>query len=724
MVKRPFLILGIASFFASLVCTHLPLLWCVYAAIAATAAFVLCAVFRRVRVAGAGMLVCAAVLLMALGVAAKEWLVVQPTLSLAGRNAYVAMRVEEEVADGKARLATVESGDIPKGTAVCLWLPDTLSPAAGELVYGEVWLTAACEDTRSERALSVKAMGTYLYAWASGEDTLFATGDRGGLPWWRSALYDMRAWIRSTLNAALPADEAALCESMVIGERASLSATTETAYRRAGVYHLLVVSGLHLTLIAGFLLRGLKLLRVPRTVRVLLTMGGVVLFTALCGFSTSVIRAALMMLLALLAMLLHRRTDGLNTIGMAAFFMLLADPFCVLDIGWQLSFAATLGILGLLPVWEREVNDRLTARMPRLGRWLHPVLTALGASLTATLMTQPLITLYFGELSLVFLPVNLIAVPLASAIVVLCMLGLLLSWKASVAQVLFWGTGALCRMLDGYVMLWASVPSASLRDVPPHAVWWLFALLAVVVVAYRVAAMRGVRRATAVMLAVLCVGSTLYGTLMYDVSTVVTAPSSAPWVLLKTPEGHGLILTSGADAAKTAEQLYDEGVDALSWVLYIPAEQAAGTTLSVPVDHLVLTADADRYAGFPAAARTSRLQSGEHLRIGKGDAVARVGDSYRVTLGETALLLGSSETEVDALPVSWQKNDILLLDGGIPYELSRLQAEQVVVFGSFSESEAIKDRLPHRFEAVWLPRVAEAPAFFTRGNGDIVLRSD
>ncbi len=717
MVKRPFLILGLASFFAALLCAYIPSAWRPFAAVTVFGLLLVCLLLRKHRLARCALLSVAAALLMIIGFGMKEWLVVSPTLALDGQTGFGVFRVEEVVADGQAFTATAEQGDLPQGTRVCLWLEVPTPPKAGDLVVGEVLLNAAFRDPLSDRARSARAFGTYLYAWGTDADALTVCDGQATLSWWQRALYGTRSWIHDTFAAHLPSTEAALCESMLVGARGALPVSTEIAFRRSGAYHLLVVSGLHLTLVAGALLRLFRVLRVPRRMRVGLTMVGVVLFTALCGFSASVLRAAIMMLLALLAMLLHRRTDGLNTIGMAAFFMLLADPFCVLDIGWQLSFAATLGMVALLPVWEREVTDRVRRRFPRLARVVSPVLTATGASLAAGLMTLPLTTLCFGELSLMFLPTNLLAVPFASLIVVLSMLALLVSWCAPLTAV-FVLIEYLCAGLMRYVSWWAALPFASIGNAPPYVIVWLFALAAMVVFGYRLLAMRGVWRVTAVMLAVLCVSGMLNGAVMRGVSTVAAAPSAATCLLVKTPEGDGLILSASVTEEDTLAWLSEEGIRSLSWLLYLPDEEGSGTPLTIPVEHLVLTEDSARYASFPKASRVSSLGDGDRLLIGTNLALSRVKDSYQLRLGDTAVLLCG-----ETVPAAWQEAELVILDGMVPQCLSEVRSGRVVVFGSYSASEAVKERLPHRFEEVWLPRVEEPPAFFTRGNHDITLRS-
>ena len=719
MVKRPFLLLGLASFFAAFFSAHIPSSWLLPIACAAAVLLVLCAVFRNKHRIGCVVLALVGILLTVLGYGLREWYIVRPMLSYDGQNGFVVLRVEDTAGDGETFLASAEQGMLPKGTRVCLWTETETVPEMGDLVFGRVHLTAAFRDPLSARAQSARAFGTYLYAWEAEEGSLSVASGRSTLAWWQAALYDTREWIHDTVASDLSPSAAALCESMLIGEREALPSEIEGSFRRGGVYHLLVVSGLHLTLIAGALLSVLKAFRVPRKLRVLLTMAAVILFTALCGFSASVMRAAVMVLVALTATLLHRRADGLNTVGMTAFFMLLADPYCVLDIGWQLSFAATVAMIAFVPVWEREVTSRVKRRLPRIGRVLRPVMTAVGISLCATLMTQPLTTLYFRELSLVFLPTNLLCVPLASAVVVLSMLGLLLCWCPPLATLCFTAVEYVTMWMIGYTRLWSSVPSFG--GLPPYMIWWLFALTAVIAAAYRLKNMRGVWRASAGMLAVLCLACVLHTVLMQGVCTVVTAPSNVPCLLVKTPEGNGAILTETADAEDTAEWLAGEGIRSLSWILLTADTKEDGVPLSVETEHLVLTEDSSLYAAFPAASRVSMLEDGRELRIGREASVLRIGDSYRVMLGNTSVVLcGGTKTE--QLPPAWKTPQLLVLSGAVPQGLSDWDAEHTVVYGAVRECEAIRNRLPHRFEAVWLPGTEEPPAFFTRGNEDIALR--
>lgn len=158
--------------------------------------------------------------------------------------------------------------------------------------------------------------------------------------------------IRSALNQIFSADNSGLARAIILGDRSDLDADLRTGFSRAGLAHLMAVSGMHV----GFILlpvwivlpwfRRSTLLRCTG----LLLGGSLLLFYAgITGFSVSVSRASLMAFLLMLARLFHKPGTSMNILGAAALLLLLHDPLMLFDVGFQLSFTAVIIILTTLP---------------------------------------------------------------------------------------------------------------------------------------------------------------------------------------------------------------------------------------------------------------------------------------------------------------------------------------------------------------------------------------
>ncbi|MDR1323746.1 MAG: DNA internalization-related competence protein ComEC/Rec2 [Candidatus Margulisbacteria bacterium] len=199
----------------------------------------------------------------------------------------------------------------------------------------------------------------------------------------------------------LPEEQARIMCTFLFGAAsAALDSDTMTEYRRAGVIHLLVVSGMHITLFVALLqsLSGCLRLR-PWPSFWLITLVNV-LFIFAVGAGPSVGRAGLMAEIALLGRTVRRRTDAYNTLILSGLGLCLWDPLLIFDVGFQLSFAATFSLLFLVPVLTERLNF-----LPRFFRELVAVSTA------PLLLTTPLCVYYFGGVSLGALFLNMLVLP-------------------------------------------------------------------------------------------------------------------------------------------------------------------------------------------------------------------------------------------------------------------------------------------------------------------------
>ncbi|MBI3932415.1 MAG: DNA internalization-related competence protein ComEC/Rec2 [Acidobacteria bacterium] len=224
----------------------------------------------------------------------------------------------------------------------------------------------------------------------------------------RGALARARAWARGALTAALPpGPEEAVVRAMVLGDRSGLDRETGEAFRIAGTYHVLAISGAQVALLAGLLVHACGLAGWSRGASGLVVSVAVALYAAAVGGDPPVVRAAVMAVVLLGGRALDLDADLANLAGLAGLVMLLHRPSSVGDVGLQLSFAATLGILLLTP--------GLLQPLPRLPLRLD---LGLAASLGAQIPLLPLLAAHFHRLAPAAVLLNLLAVPLASAVLV------------------------------------------------------------------------------------------------------------------------------------------------------------------------------------------------------------------------------------------------------------------------------------------------------------------
>jgi competence protein ComEC len=216
----------------------------------------------------------------------------------------------------------------------------------------------------------------------------------------------IRARAERALDSGMPAREAALARGFVLGEDERVDAATVEDFRRSGLSHLLAVSGQNVALLALLAMPLLALLGMPLRTRLLWVVAAIAVYVPLAGGGPSIVRAGVMGVLTLLATFAGRRASRLYALAIAAIVTLAIDPEIGADIGWQLSFAAVLGILAIARPLRAAVASRLGSGVLR-----GALAEGVAVTVAATLATAPLIAFHFGELSTVSLFANLLALP-------------------------------------------------------------------------------------------------------------------------------------------------------------------------------------------------------------------------------------------------------------------------------------------------------------------------
>ncbi len=216
-----------------------------------------------------------------------------------------------------------------------------------------------------------------------------------GTTWFANSLTYGRSKVRAALEKAIPEPQAALAVGIVTGDRSSIPKDVQDEFQRSGTTHILAISGENISLIIGFVWlvysrRGQKR-RMPPWLLLLLLVA-LAIYTLFTGATPSVMRAAIMSTALLAAPVAGRRYDPTAALAISALFMTALDPNVLADAGFQLSFAAMLGITYLSP---RLVHFFQRLRLP--GVISFPLATSLGAQAA----TLPLLALLSGQVSLV-----------------------------------------------------------------------------------------------------------------------------------------------------------------------------------------------------------------------------------------------------------------------------------------------------------------------------------
>jgi competence protein ComEC len=304
--------------------------------------------------------------------------------------------------------------------------------------------------------------------------TLVVTGSLDGPA---ASLERLRRGAADALAAAIPEPEAGLAAGIAIGLRDRVDRALAADFTTVGASHVVAISGWNIAIVGATIaaLAG----RIGRRRRTVLLSVAIVAYVLFAGASPSVVRAAAMAGVVLLARETGRAGRAAAALGWAAAILLIVEPGLILDAGFQLSTLATAGILA----WADRIDRRLrTIAGGRVPGWLAE---SLGVSLAAQAATLPIVLATFGRLAVIAPALNLLVVPLVAPAMAAALVALLggaiavLGGPAIVATVAGLPAWALLTAICTIVRAGAALPIASVTIEPP---WTTLVALAVVVV--------------------------------------------------------------------------------------------------------------------------------------------------------------------------------------------------------------------------------------------------
>lgn len=263
--------------------------------------------------------------------------------------------------------------------------------------------------------------------------------------------HGIRAAFADAARAALPADQAAMLPGLVLGDTSTVTVQTTQEFRASGLTHLTAVSGANVTIVCGSVLMTAALVG-PRVAAGLAALA-LVAFVIVVQPSASVLRAAVMGAITLLAVVSHRRRQAIPVLSASVIMLMVAAPELAVDVGFALSVSATAALVVIAPVWSQRLVGR---------GWPKPLADAVSVAAAAQLVTAPLVAGISGAVSVVSVVANLAVAAVIPPITVvgtaaaaLCPL-----WPSG-AQLLIRFTGPELWWLLRVARFAAGVPAAS-----------------------------------------------------------------------------------------------------------------------------------------------------------------------------------------------------------------------------------------------------------------------
>lgn len=285
----------------------------------------------------------------------------------------------------------------------------------------------------------LKAKGVFLTSYADGINVKEHAEGRGIV----RNLYVLRDKISEKIKLNIKdSDVSAVANAIITGDKSGISRSIKVNFKNSGISHLLAVSGLHLTLLVMYLgcFFNKEKYVINRFVHPIFSIFITICAMVVTGFGYSVIRAGIMLIICNIARLLGREKGNVNSLMIAAAIIILFNPYSVFDIGFELSFFATLGILLFCDKIQNAVISKIKFKY---------ISSLIATTVSAQIFTIPIAVFYFNVFSVYSVLANVLAVPLFTPLLISVMLFVFVSF----AVPLSW----LIKILAGNVYVFAKL---------------------------------------------------------------------------------------------------------------------------------------------------------------------------------------------------------------------------------------------------------------------------
>ena len=228
----------------------------------------------------------------------------------------------------------------------------------------------------------------------------------------------IRESLKNLLSTNMSEDSANIAFAVLTGDKTDLSEEVKLYYRGAGIFHILSVSGLHISILAGAIAWLLKKLKVNKYVNLGILFFSLLLYCYICGWTPSVVRATIMSMVYLIAKLSGKEYDSLTSLSIAGILLILIQPLNVFDIGFQMSFASVFAVFLL----SRPIANIFKKFMPKYFA------EALSVSISASIGIAPFLIMLQEKINILSIFANIFVLPLFEIVFILTAICVLLAW--------------------------------------------------------------------------------------------------------------------------------------------------------------------------------------------------------------------------------------------------------------------------------------------------------
>ena len=531
------------------------------------------------------------------------------------------------------------------------------------------------------------------------EDTLEVLPQKN-IPWY-SFVNGIHKSVEEKLQENFNSKQTDLLMALLLGDKDGINSDIEQNFRNAGISHIIVVSGLHLSVIINFLFGTLSYIIKNRKVSSAITIAVIIFYVVLTGFAYSVIRSAVMNIVYLLSYFFYKKPQALNSLGIAGLVITVVNPLAIGNLGFLMSFSATLGIITLEDRISKSIINKLPQKLEEgkldlIYRLIKYVINCISVSLSATLFTLPVMVFVFEKFSVYFLLSNLLVTAVAPVVIVGGFIMVLLLYIPIVnflAGVLGFFEGVLCNFI-----LWVSefVSKLPFSTVSLGDIFVKLAITVVILIVIFCFVVQGfkIRNSVACMGGCVAVSVIIlsggYLIMSQSICFTVLQTGTGATVIEKSQGGVNVICCGGDNYHISSVMEYLEGEKVNS--LFIPDDYAyyskyAENILDEFDAEQLLLYDTDRYSDETKELFEERnctyITSGTEICY-EDYTVKLINIDNKiwlsVTCGEENILITPRNGDCSALPQEYKTNNIIILQKGCT-NVNTLSSDSVIMCG-------------------------------------------
>ena len=554
------------------------------------------------------------------------------------RDTYTNLHIKVEAVDSG-------SGDLPARGAVLVRVPTLVKYEYGERVRVRGDLKTPPEDEEFSYRDYLAREGIHSYM--SIADVTVLPGNGGNL--FFVQVYKLKDKLLEHTYRLYHDPEASLMAGILLGVDTGLTRDLQNAFKNTGTSHIIAISGFNIAIIAGIFFSIFKNMFGERLGAAFAILG-IIFYTLLVGADAAVVRAAFMGSISLLARQLGRRNDGMNALALVALIMTIFNPLVIWDVGFQLSFFATLGLI----LYAEPFSNFTSTLISKISKQDTSMFTRIindnvVLTFAAQLTTIPIMAYHFKRISLISFIANPFILPVQPAVMVAGGLAVFTSLVIfPLGQLIAWVAWPFASYTIRIVELFDRVPYASIY-LGDSSFWMVLAFyIALLSVTFNwqpikewISSLAGSLRAVALTatlsLLFICMimiwrASATTGDGQLHITFLEAGSADA--VLIQTPEGRNILINGGASTSKLSDELgrrlpfFSRKLD---WLIIASTQEEQLAALPrvlerYPPENVLWSGNVQ--ASFPAQTLdkffaeegipVSRVEAGQRLELGDG----------------------------------------------------------------------------------------------------------